>query len=94
MLLERGMAKEAQAAFEATLKKEPNRLGAEIGAARAAEKAGDFGSGQGALRRGGCAWRGGRSGAAGDRRRPRLHGEGEVNQRTPSCAGLTRASTF
>ncbi len=42
MLLERGMAKEAQAAFEATLKKEPNRLGAEIGAARAAEKAGDL----------------------------------------------------
>ena len=28
MLLERGMAKEALAAFEATLKKEPNRLGA------------------------------------------------------------------
>ena len=33
MLLERGMAKEALAAFEATLKKEPNRLGATIGAA-------------------------------------------------------------
>ena len=28
MLLERGMAKEALSAFEATLKKEPNRLGA------------------------------------------------------------------
>jgi Tfp pilus assembly protein PilF len=41
MLLERGMAKEALAAFEATLKKEPNRLGAAIGAAKAAEKAGD-----------------------------------------------------
>jgi tetratricopeptide (TPR) repeat protein len=41
MLLERGMAKEALAAFEATLKKEPNRLGATIGAAKAAEKAGD-----------------------------------------------------
>ena len=41
MLLERGMAKEALAAFEATLKKEPNRLGAFVGAARAAEKAGD-----------------------------------------------------
>jgi hypothetical protein len=41
MLLERGMAKEALAAFEATLKKEPNRLGAYMGAARAAEAAGD-----------------------------------------------------
>jgi tetratricopeptide (TPR) repeat protein len=41
MLLERGMAAEALAAFEATLKKEPNRLGATIGAAKAAEKAGD-----------------------------------------------------
>src|ERR1043166_6353810 len=41
MLLERGMAKEAFAAFEATLKKEPNRLGAEIGAAQAADRAGD-----------------------------------------------------
>jgi tetratricopeptide (TPR) repeat protein len=41
MLLESGMAKEALAAFEATLKKEPNRLDAYVGAARAAEKAGD-----------------------------------------------------
>ncbi len=41
MLLERGMAEEALAAFEATLKKEPHRLGATIGAAKAAEKAGD-----------------------------------------------------
>ena len=41
MLLERGMAKEALAAFEATLKKEPHRLGASIGAAKAAEKSGD-----------------------------------------------------
>ena len=41
MLLERGMAKEALAAFTATLRKEPNRLGAMIGAAKAAEKAGD-----------------------------------------------------
>jgi hypothetical protein len=38
MLLERGMAKEALSAFEATLKKEPNRLGAYVGAAKAAEK--------------------------------------------------------
>jgi len=41
MLLERGMAKDALAAFEATLKKEPNRLGAYVGAARAAEKSGN-----------------------------------------------------
>jgi tetratricopeptide (TPR) repeat protein len=41
MLLERGMAKEALAAFEATLKKEPRRLGATLGAAKAAEKAGE-----------------------------------------------------
>ena len=42
MLLERGMSKEALAAFEATLKKEPNRLGAYAGAAVAAEKSGDL----------------------------------------------------
>ncbi|HMF22661.1 MAG TPA: hypothetical protein VKG24_11125, partial [Pseudolabrys sp.] len=41
MLLERGMTKEALAAFEATLKKEPNRLEAYVGAAKAAAKAGD-----------------------------------------------------
>ena len=41
MLLDRGMAREALAAFEATLKKEPKRLGATVGAARAAAKAGD-----------------------------------------------------
>jgi hypothetical protein len=41
MLLESGMAKEALVAYEATLKKEPNRLDAYVGAARAAEKAGD-----------------------------------------------------
>jgi Tetratricopeptide repeat len=41
MLLDRGMAKEALAAFEATLTKEPNRLGAYAGAANAAQKSGD-----------------------------------------------------
>jgi len=41
MLLERGMAKEALAAFEAVMSKEANRLGAMIGAAKAAEKLGD-----------------------------------------------------
>ena len=41
MLLESGVSKEALATFEATLKKEPNRLDAYVGAAKAAEKAGD-----------------------------------------------------
>jgi tetratricopeptide (TPR) repeat protein len=41
MLLESGKSQEALAAFEATLNKEPNRLGAYVGAAKAAEKAGD-----------------------------------------------------
>ena len=41
MLLESGNAGEALAAFEATLKKEPNRLGAYAGAAKAAERSGD-----------------------------------------------------
>jgi tetratricopeptide (TPR) repeat protein len=41
MLLQSGMPREALAAYEATLKKEPNRLGAYMGAAKAAEKAGD-----------------------------------------------------
>jgi tetratricopeptide (TPR) repeat protein len=41
MLLERGMPKEALAAFETTVKKEPNRLGATLGAGASAEKSGD-----------------------------------------------------
>jgi Tetratricopeptide repeat len=41
MLLESGKPNDALAAFETTLKKEPNRLGAYVGAAKAAEKAGD-----------------------------------------------------
>jgi hypothetical protein len=41
MLLERGIAKDALAAYEATLKKEPHRLGATLGAAKAAEMLGD-----------------------------------------------------
>ena len=41
MLLERGMAKEALAAFEATKAKEPNRFHGYAGAAQAAEKLGD-----------------------------------------------------
>jgi tetratricopeptide (TPR) repeat protein len=41
MLLDRGMAREALAAFEATLKKEPNRFNAIAGAARATQRLGD-----------------------------------------------------
>ncbi len=41
MLLARGRSTEALAAFEATLKKEPNRLGASIGAAKAAAQQSD-----------------------------------------------------
>jgi tetratricopeptide (TPR) repeat protein len=41
MLLDRGTAKEALAAYEAVLKKEPNRLAAYIGAAKASAKAGE-----------------------------------------------------
>jgi tetratricopeptide (TPR) repeat protein len=41
MLLERGMAAEALAAFEATIKKEPNRFNAFAGAAKAADRLGD-----------------------------------------------------
>jgi tetratricopeptide (TPR) repeat protein len=41
MLFDQGKPGEALVAFEATLKKEPNRLGAYSGAAAAAEKAGD-----------------------------------------------------
>ena len=41
MLLDSGNAREALTAFEATLKKEPNRLAAYAGAATSAEKAGD-----------------------------------------------------
>jgi tetratricopeptide (TPR) repeat protein len=41
MLLDSGNAKEALTAFEATLKKEPNRLGAFAGAAKAAAQLGD-----------------------------------------------------
>ena len=41
MLLDREMAREALAAFEATIKKEPNRFNAFAGAARAAERLGD-----------------------------------------------------
>ena len=41
MLFDSGNARDALTAFEATLKKEPNRLGALAGAARAAARLGD-----------------------------------------------------
>jgi tetratricopeptide (TPR) repeat protein len=41
MLLDRGMSREALAAFEATQKKEPNRFNGYAGAAKAAQVAGD-----------------------------------------------------
>jgi hypothetical protein len=41
MLLDRGMAKDALAAFEATMEKEPNRFNGYAGAARAAQALGD-----------------------------------------------------
>lgn len=41
MLLDHGMAREALFAFEATLKKEPNRFNATAGAAKAAQRLGD-----------------------------------------------------
>jgi len=41
MLLHRGLAAEALAAFEATIRKEPNRLNAFAGAAKAADRMGD-----------------------------------------------------
>lgn len=41
MLLDRGMAKEALAAFEATMAKEPNRYNGYAGAAQAAQAVGD-----------------------------------------------------
>jgi tetratricopeptide (TPR) repeat protein len=41
MLLDRGMHKEALAAFEATMEKEPNRFNGYVGAAIAAQKLGD-----------------------------------------------------
>ena len=46
MLIERGMAPEALAAVEATIKKEPNRFNAIAGAAKAAERAGDAAKGR------------------------------------------------
>jgi tetratricopeptide (TPR) repeat protein len=41
MLLERGLASEALAQYEAGMSKEPNRLNAFLGAAKAAERLGD-----------------------------------------------------
>ena len=51
MLVMRGMSKEALAAFEATLAKEPNRFNAIAGAAKAAEALGDKAKAEGYYRR-------------------------------------------
>src|ERR1700704_3657525 len=51
MLLEAGKPQEALIAFEATLKKEPNRLVAYVGAATAAEKSGDKAKAEGYYRK-------------------------------------------
>ena len=75
MLLESGKASDALAAFEATLKKEPNRLGAYAGAAMAAEQSGESSEGPGVLRQGDRDRRGGRQGPGRGCRRSRLHAE-------------------
>ncbi|WP_424631305.1 tetratricopeptide repeat protein [Bradyrhizobium sp. SYSU BS000235] len=51
MLLDRGMANEALAAFEATMSKEPNRYNAYVGAAKAAQAIGDSGKAKTAYER-------------------------------------------
>ena len=72
MLLERGKPKEALSAFEATLKKEPNRLNAYLGAAAAAEKAGDKAKAQQLLQASSRDRRQCRQDARRDRRCPRV----------------------
>ena len=67
MLLDRGMAKEALAAFEATKAKEPNRFQAYAGAAKAAEKLGDRAAARQQLSEARGADRERRHGAAGGR---------------------------
>ena len=81
MLLERGMAKEALAAFEATLKKEPHRLGATLGAGGGGGKVGRCREGASSITR-----RQSRSPrmpirSAADRRAPRVHGEKDARSR-------------
>jgi hypothetical protein len=77
MLLERGKAKDALAAFEATLKKEPHRLGATLGAAKAASRPATP-AGAAILCRRRRARRGRRSGPSRDHRGARLRDEGEL----------------
>ena len=66
---------EALAAFEATLEKEPNRLGATIGAAKAAEKLGDAAKARQYSAQGRCACRECRPGQARNRRGPKVDGQ-------------------
>ena len=90
MLLERGMAKEALAAFEATLKKEPHRLGADARRRRGGGKVGRCRQGASALRRGRRAHRECRSGQAADRAGPRVRGDKRA-LRPQATAGRGRA---
>ena len=64
MLLDRGMAKEALAAYEAVLAKEPNRLATYVGAAKAADQARRYREGEAIHREGDGADQGRRLAAA------------------------------
>ena len=83
MLLERGKAKDALAAFEATLKKEPHRLGATLGAAKAAEQAGDAGTARQYYAAAVALGESCRSGPSRDHRGARLCDEGELRVSCP-----------
>ena len=75
MLLDRGMAKEALAAFEATKAKEPNRFRGFLGAAQAAEKLGDKAKAKDNYEKLIALAAGAEFRSAGDRRRPQVRGE-------------------
>ena len=78
MLLQAGKPAEALAAFEATMRKEPNRLNATLGAANAAAAAGDSRQGEAILRRRDRAGIGCERGPARDREGARVPGECEI----------------
>ena len=75
MLLERGMAKEALAAFEATKAKEPNRYHGFAGAAQAADKLGDKAKAKDNYQKLIALAANGRFGSAGARGRSQVPGE-------------------
>src|ERR1700704_5538784 len=89
MLLERGQAKDALAAFEATLKKEPHRLGATLGAAKAAEQLGDAATAREYYAPAGALGPPGGDAGAGpprDCRGARFRNQGELRDRLLLCA--------